>query len=342
MIRRLSKKEVLLILCYGFTAVFILVTGFCGGIRALHEETASFPYYQIGLLLRNLSKQSAGLDCLAWILLLAFSSLPMLYGFRRKVKGKWIRADGILPVLSVMLAGVLYLMVNPAYLYRVFSVNMTWNAIPMLEACLAFTFDSFIVIYLVLRILDGTEKNQEKYGLLYLKWIFRIAGFWLICGMSGTVVSIWAQTKETGWMMDTEFYLEGQSGMFSALEQWLDSLDIWKLIRTFAAVLPGLLCFGAVWKGQRILERMQKDFFDKEAVRNTADLADYCRIAVAAIVVSVAVENVLTLFTMNQWDDRNISLVFPLPELAVTVLIMLLAQAFVRGRGWKEENEMFI
>ncbi|MDO4298865.1 MAG: hypothetical protein Q4C59_10400 [Lachnospiraceae bacterium] len=340
--RRLNKKVALLVLCYGCAAAMILWTGIFGGLQSLNYGTASFPYYQIGILLRSLSKKSAALDGLAWILWLGLSSLPSLYGLWRKRKGKWIEADGMLPVLSILLAGVLYLMVNPAYLYRVFSIDTTWNAVRMLESCLALTFDSFVVIYLVLRILKHTEIYQETYGLRYLKWIFWIAGLWLVCGMAGTVASMWTKTQETGWLIETEFDLEGQSGIFSGLEQWFDSLDVWKLIRTFAAVLPGMLCFGAVWRGQGILERMQKDLFEEEAVRRTADLASYCRSAVVASVIAAAAENVLTLFTMKQWEDRSVSLVFPLPELAVTILIMLLAQAFIRGRGWKEENEMFI
>ena len=122
-------------------------------------EYLSFPWEQLGNMLRELSLSGGAGNVTAWILYILLGLCPVFLLLWLIVKGKGRRADLLLPLLSVILFVGLWFLINPSYLEtRLFPAGLG----EMGKYAFALTIDSILLTWLLLRFLTEYEKMERK------------------------------------------------------------------------------------------------------------------------------------------------------------------------------------
>jgi hypothetical protein len=131
----------------------------------------SFPFAQIGGLLRALSLAGAFGNIAAILLYAALGLAPLLLLFWRVRKKKAHLEDSLLVALSALLFFMMYLMINPALISKMF-VPGSMSGVG--KAVLGGTFYSLLIGYLIFRLLRRISRSGTAEMLKWLQLIFAL------------------------------------------------------------------------------------------------------------------------------------------------------------------------
>ena len=133
----------------------------------------AFPLEQVGLCLRFLSLKGGFGNILAIIITLLLGLLPLFYYFIRRKKQKNTKEDFLLLLLSPTLLGVLYLLINPQYLLRLFATSPLSLPIAFFKGAIVLAFYALLLTYGVFRLLNKVEKEN-------LLALYKVMGFLIL------------------------------------------------------------------------------------------------------------------------------------------------------------------
>lgn len=119
----------------------------------------TFPWEQLGLLLRRLSLSGSFGNAAAWILFLATGALPLLAAAVLLRRRRACGADFLLAALSAALFVGLWLFVNPSYIDRYLSPMPAGG---IAKFALASVIDSLLLTWFLLRFLLRMEKGHRN------------------------------------------------------------------------------------------------------------------------------------------------------------------------------------
>ena len=119
----------------------------------------TFPWEQLGLLLRRLSLSGSFGNAAAWILFLATGALPLLAAAVLLRRHRACGADFLLAALSAALFVGLWFFVNPSYIDRYLSPMPAGG---IAKFALASVIDSLLLTWFLLRFLLRMEKGHRN------------------------------------------------------------------------------------------------------------------------------------------------------------------------------------
>nr|WP_296463372.1 hypothetical protein [uncultured Acetatifactor sp.] len=119
----------------------------------------TFPWEQLGLLLRRLSLSGSFGNAAAWILFLATGALPLLAAAVLLRRRRACGADFLLAALSAALFVGLWFFVNPSYIDRYLSPMPAGG---IAKFALASVIDSLLLTWFLLRFLLRMEKGHRN------------------------------------------------------------------------------------------------------------------------------------------------------------------------------------
>ncbi len=299
------------------------------------EQLLAFPYAQLGSLLRTLSLSSAAGNIAAWALLLLLGAIPAAVWLTLKKKSLTRGGDGVLLLFTPLLILVLYAMVNPGMLAEFLSLDGSALMQEAAQLALALTFDSFLLLYLALRLMHRAEHGGEDAlprGLILALQAVAAVSVFLLCAscVPAFLAAFEAEEAAFGSIVYTGdlAFMSAASFPFSDFVRFLISGG--SLLADAWIALMGIY----------LLRLLMADRYCEEAVTAAAALAAFCRTAVTVLLTVLALFNFFTLFSLS--EGGHIQLSVPVFSVAFSLLMLLISRALADRRALKQENELFI
>lgn len=312
----------------------------------------AFPYAQIGAVLRYLSLSGGVGNVLAWILYIMISLIPAgiwLMQGRRRLMGKTEekadgctveKADGLgkaagfgkkgwfLPVFSLLLFVLLYLAVNPAFLFRLTGTSAAQTTSSVLLASCALLMDSLLVLYLVVRLLQSWKTMEHRSLMRNLRYFFYLFGFVMVLLIFGK--------GPVDFMSALQNVQAGNTGDVGGATCFL------LILKTLAAYLPEAVQLILSVLAVCLLKAMEEDIYGEKTVHSAALLARFCSISLAAVLGFQVCLNGLNLLFLSESRDSAFAVGIPLGYIGFSLILILFAGNLSSGRELKQDYDLFI
>ena len=286
---------------------------------------------QIGEALRQLSLSGYGGNLAAWGCMVAVALLPLIWLAFWKWKS-W--GDLLMPLLSVQLAGMLFLLVNPTLLP---SPSNVWA--PGLLGAAAATLISWLLLRLVLRV-DEQEQNWEaliplllEAGAILLVFLVSLSRISSLLSQIQQMQAGNSVTSDTAGFLDPAF-----TGIPETVGFTGQVLTLLALVRMIPELLGAIIL---IW-GAELTRRIQQMPYAEETAGFCRLLARRCRwIVQLSLVVGVGC-NVFQLLVMEWLHSIQFRLDLPLITLLLAGVLLVLCRYLEAARTLHDDNASII
>ncbi len=314
----MKRKTFVMLLGIVFAALMILAW-FVAGFPTVFSSALAFPFEQLGAGLRALALTGNFGNGLAFALWMALSVLPALFALRHKGEKPFRGENIVLCCTSVVVCVTLFWMANPSKLLAVFPY-LTGEFLPVAKGVLGCTVWSFLVLWLVLRLVRMSRSGDTHELLRYLR-----AALYALCLLFDAVIAL---------SCGSALYKD-----LSAVQQSMDG--VLAVLRFLASVLPYALDIGITLSLLTLLDAFAAGR-EEDTVKHADSLAHRCCIALGLTAASTAALNVIQLLFSHFLSDISVHVDLPLVSLAFLLLILLLSRLIVENRKLQSDNDLFI
>lgn len=289
---------------------------------------ATFPWEQLGRMLRRLSLSGSAGNITAWILFVLIGALPLAALFIFWCRRHAYKADILLLPLSAALYVGLWFFINPSYMDRYLS------PVPMGGAAkyaLTAVIDSLLLTWLLLRYLYYCRKMPHNRLLSSLRILLDI---YVALSAAAVFVQGGAQFIEdcsalTQSNTGADSSLVTISVLFLALQSILELLPTAAKLALLLLASDFLRNYGAEAYSEKTYARME---------RLTVASSRF----LILILLSTVSFNVLQLLFSRLLLNSFHRVIFPLTDLLVVLGIRLFGSLYLEGKRMKEDNDLFI
>lgn len=320
----MTPKKVTAFLSIGAILCFILALWGPEPSALAKAVLFSFPFSQIGEVLRWLSLASPLGNLVAILLYGAIGLCPLLVLLWRGLKKRAGIEDSLLVVTCALLFFMLYVLINPA-LIRQYFVDLHLG-----KAVMGGAIYSVLIGYLVLRLLRRLSCSESTEMLNWLQLFLA-----LIAAMQVAVV----------------FYL-GAASVISTIQEVkgvntdphvsLAATNVLIVIRYVLQQIPAVLSIRLLLLAMELAAAMKKEKFGREAVEAAARLGGVCKLTVAVIVVTTIAANLMQLALSKSLLNVSFAVNLPLSTLVLTLILLVLAQYLDDTRKLSQDNQLII
>lgn len=288
----------------------------------------TFPFEQIGWGLRQLSLSGAVGNAVAIVLYLLIGAIPLGIYWSFLKKKKAIKIDYILFLLSLLLFGVMYLMINP-------------GLIPMImqgggETLLCTTLYSVLFGYLILRGVVGAQKHDMsslQKTLRIVLYIVMVLFAWAILAELFISLPAAIQAVKEGNTMVEDFFYE-RPGLMPTY--------VFMICKSVIAVLPNGFSIAVLLLCVKTLDALLEDSYCEKAVVLVKKVASLCKTALVVVVVASMGINVAQILFSSLLYNINIELNIPIMAVLFLLVIHVMARFIEENQKLKADNELFI
>ena len=280
------------------------------GSEAADGAVLSFPFAQWAALLRSLSLSGTAGDALAWTLLVCTALVPLLRAAWLFRRGRFRRADWILIVLSPLLAGSEYAMVNPG-LFRDWFQGFG----SMVSLALGVLLWSVLAAWCVLRLLSVAGGGREKAAAALTGLLWLLAAVYVVLGTYALPRALVESLSAGG----------GAAAVLGFL------VDLIAPAGGCAAAVLGAELTAALGEG-----------FSREGTERAHRLSRVCAAFLAAGLLARVGWNALQLLLAPVLPNLSFQAELPLVTTCFVLAVGLSARLLEQGRAFREENEEFI
>lgn len=294
------------------------------------ELATAFPYGLLGLGLRRLSLASAAGNALAWAGLLVLGAIPAGVWLWLRRRNRLRRGDWALWVFVPVLWLTLYAMVNPAWLAQQLLLSPTVDMTAAVQSALALTVDSFLLLYLALRLMDRAAEGETALTRALILALRLTAVVCVGFAFADPVPELFACAAEWSGLLSSHTIIldESSSPSLGALLE--------PLLSALALLLDGWIAL----VGASLLRLLGREPYGEDAVALARSLAAFCRAAVTALLAALALSDLITLLTLDGGGHVRLSL--PVFSIAFSLLMLFASRALADRRALKQENDLFI
>ena len=288
----------------------------------------TFPWEQLGQMLRRLSLSGSAGNITAWILFLLIGALPLAALFLLWCRHHVCKADILLLPLSAALSVGLWFFINPSYMDRCLSPIPAGGAA---KYALVAVMDSLLLTWLLLRYLFYCKKMPQGRLLSSLRilLIFYVA--------LSTAAALWqegAQFLEECSALEqsntgTDNSLLAISFLFLALWAIMNLLPTGAKLALLLLASNFLRSYGAEAYSEKTYSRMER-------------LTQASSRFLILILLSTVSFNVLQLLFSRFLLNSFHRVLFPVTDLLVVLGIRLFGSLYLEGKRMKEDNDLFI
>lgn len=279
----------------------------------------ALPFTLIGSGLRALSLSGALGNVAAIILYVLVCLFPMAFVLKRK----WNREDWLLPLTSVLMFYVMYLMINPGlmpvsmgsdvgkliYASAVYSVLVSWGLLKLLRA-------------------SETVRQEQIYRALRI--------FLLICAgeciLVGFGVGFWDLRASIA-----EIKAENTMYGLNLMPTYIFEL----LIFTASAVEYGLDAVVMLW-GVKLLRELEQDAYSESCCEVAEKISKLCKWVLMTITLMNLGLNLGQVIFAARLHNVDATLYIPVFSMALVFGTLALTRLLSQGRALKEDNDLFI
>lgn len=320
------KTKTLYILLTIFAAVCVVI-GALGVSGAAAAGIMAFPFEQLGLGLRWLSMSGGVGNIAAIVLYAAICLLPAIWVLLRSRRRGFCNADWLTLLLSLVLFGVLYLMINPGLL-----ANTALGAagVTLMKACLGGCCWSVVVAWAVLALLGHGREGGREQTQRYLSLMLTVLAFVFVAAAFGGGTADFTASVEALRQGNTMPGLDLAPTMaFLAL-------------RAIAGALPYVLDALVSLKAAELLSAMGEERYGEETLAKAEGLSRLCVLSLKITVIVSLVINILQLLFAEALLVLSVNVVIPLTSIAFVLLTLLLLGFMRENKALKDDNDLFI
>ena len=288
----------------------------------------TFPWEQAGRWLRSLSLSGSPGNTAAWILYLCTGALPLALMLFLRARGRAVKCDWLLLILSAALYTGLWFFTNPTYM------DVYLTPIPaggLAGYPLAAVIDSVLLTWILLRFM--TRHGQADLPkllpglrcLLYLYLLVLAAQLFLICGPEFITAC-----------RELEEHNSGASA--SALTVSILFLALGSIVE----LIPYLAELVLLAMGARFLYCFEKAPFGPEAYAWLQRLKVFSGRLLILILLSNVGFSILQLICARFLLSTAHTIVFPLSKIILVSGIRMLSLFYLESKKLKEDNDMII
>ncbi len=298
------------------SAVLALVQAFVPDWRTGILGAMALPFTALGWVMRTLSLSGGVGNVLAWTLYGLLCLLPVLFWLRSQRR----REDGMLLLLSGILALVLYYMINPNLRHSYWQNDVG-------DLVYALPFWSILVAWGVLKLIVNEEVLERN--------IYRaLRIFLLLCAAGCLMDCLGGELKNLLWQV------KRYAGMDYGFSSGPTLLIL--LIRYLARLAEGVLTALVLYRGTALLDALEADPFSEACVEAAGEISRRCREALAIITLSSAFVNLAQLLMHGMLLDIQMELALPVMGMAVCFAMLAVTKLLVRGKALQDDNDLFV
>ena len=278
----------------------------------------SLPFTAAGWVLRRLSLSGAAGNAAAIVLYVLLCAVPLVLWWRSRRRME----DGLLLLLPLELALVLYYMVNPNL-----RPTMMQNSVG--DAVYAAAIWSTGVTWGVLKLLYSEEWSLER----NIYQALRV--FLLLCAVSCLVECFGTGTARIVNALQTRRQL---MGAFS-----YGGTELAFLILAYLAAAVEY-CFAALvlYRGAQLLRELELDPFGSDCVAQASAVSRLCRNGLTIICLTGLLLNLAQILLTPLMRNISVSVTVPVSGLAVCFAMLAVTKLLVRGKELKDDNDLFV
>jgi hypothetical protein len=311
----------------GFAVVCVLLCFLKVSFADVFTTAIAFPFEQIGMGLRALSLSGGFGNAVAIAIYFLVCLLPAGVLIMVRKRRELHRDDWLPALLSAVLFGVLYLMVNPGLITEILGMAASP---PVGKAILGGMAYSLIAGYLILRVLRlfaaGSIQTLERYmaimlGALNVLFVFMAFGA-CFSDMLTSISSVQA----------------GNSGN----EHLLGGTYVFLVLQYLVNALPYILDIIVVFAALALLGEMRKERYSAGSVRAAERMSGLCVKALIITTFTSIIFNLLQLLFASYLMVINASVRFPVMSILFVLAALLLTRFVSENKRLKDENDSFI
>jgi hypothetical protein len=321
------KRKVLPVLLAVEAVVCISLCFLKISLANVFSAAIAFPFEQIGMGLRTLSLSGGFGNTIALVIYFIVGLLPAGTLLVLHIMRKQNMEDWLLMLLTAILFGVLFLMINPGFITEILGIAARP---PIGKALLGGIVYSLLVGYFILRVLrlftSGNTQKLERYMLIMLG-VLNVLFVFIAFGVSfsNMLASIYSlQAGNSG-----NEHLLGTSYAFIVLQYVVNAL-------------PYILDVVVVFAALRLLGEIRKERYSTESVAAAERMSRLCAIALAVTTLTNIVFNLLQLLFAKSLMAVNNSVQIPVLSIFFVLAALLLTRFIIENKKLKDENDQFI
>ena len=307
--------------------VLILLSIFGGSLVDYLGVIFSFPFMQIGDVLREMSWSGTAGNVAAWCIYCGFCLIPVAVLVVKLVRRRFKPEDGLLLVISAVLFAVTYFLVNITSYTNQMVFSMTLDmSIPILGAVAYSVIVGYVVIKITRKVYSA-EGGKLKHYLNVILFIVNMALVYNIFGegLSGIMKELQPVELIYGW--DVGAYRITQ---------------VMAVVEYVADVIVNLMTIVIIIMAQSLVSELDINKLSEKVIGKAKRISKFCVITIVAYVMLYIIFNVLQLIFMQKLYTINGTVSIPLVLIMAMMLFMIVARYIVDTKKIKDENDMFI
>ncbi|MDR0886979.1 MAG: hypothetical protein LBN22_11645 [Clostridiales Family XIII bacterium] len=321
-------KRNIWICCFTIEAILcIIISIIRAAFPSVFSSLAAFPFEQIGFGLRKLSLSGAMGNIFAILIYCVFCLIPIACFLFIRNKRKLYPEDGLLVLLSAVLFGVIYLMINPSD----FLAENLGSGMPSAgKAVFTGIIYSIMTGYIILRIIRLISENGTKKLYRYMKiclYLLNILFVYLAFGMCFDNLLDSIRTLKVGNLGN------GNS---------LDASYIFLVLQFIGNALPYVLDIWIVSIAFKLLTNMQEDLYSTKTITTTLQLSHICITVLKINILTGIAINVLQLLCTKWLMVIHTSVQFPIQSILFVLATLILTRFVIESKQLKDENDLYI
>jgi len=327
-----NKKRLVIFLFIELVVCLLLAFFKKGDSGRAYASLIEFPLAQLGSILRSLSLSSQLGNIAAIILYISIGFLPLAYLAYRHYRKKKGLEDILLPILSLLLFMILYLMINPSLINRWFG-PLTFPGVSLAgmgKSILGGVFYSALAAYLILKAIRNIEQRDTDKLLDILAYLFYIA-------MAIGIFSVFYLGVGT-LAMDIQALKDANTG--PAI--WLSPSYLFMILAFILENTPTLLLIYIFIVAIRLVEALRVDRYSDEVIASSTKVFRLSKFALLFIMVGNLAFNLLQVICSKYLYNVAYKTLVPLNLLGLSLLMLLVGRYFSQSKKLYTDNQLFI
>lgn len=316
---RHKQYGMLLIAAAVFSAVFALFAD-AGNILL---SALQFPFGQIGTFLRFLSLSGVIGNLAAWLIYILLCAVPTVCCLLLARRKQAVKADGLLLLLTPILAVVLYKAINP---YGSF-LAATSTGLQMVNGQYGAVVYITLIGWLILRTVGAFSSAEE--GALYkaLGIFLQLLGILFVMSAFGGCFGDALQSMEA---------LRAANQNSGSL--YLTNLFI--VLRCLTDALPYLLNTVTVFIALELLSAFAEN--SEDTPRYAERLAHWCGTTLTCTVIAGICFHVAQMLFLSSLRHLDASIRFPVGSVAFLLICFIASRIIAENKALRDDNDLFI
>lgn len=311
------KSLVILLGCESvLLTILAILTNF---FPTVFSSMLAFPFEQIAGGLGFLSQIGNIGNGLAMALWIGISLIPIMLALKTGRNKETAKERIVLFLLAAVIMLTMYGMVNP----RLFCPTVSGaqkEFIPFIKAALGVTVWSFIVLYIILRLLRMFTAGNTNKLMQYLKVML-----YILCSFFTAIIFATCVSELITYLKEAQDTL---TVVLSVIKFLILSVPYaFDVVITISAIV---LLDAALSKEQTGI------------VESAAKLSQVCCIALGITAASTAAFNVVQIVLMRYLPNAAINVDAPVISIAFSLVVLLASRLLVENKRLRDDNDLFI